>query len=102
MKKGLVLFIILTASASSFAQFVNTAWVYGNTKCAAQTDCPNGKRISCQTVALNYGYAPAVPNNLCRTRVVPGQFIQCQGYSDRPNAFGQIQFVPTNIPVSCF
>ena len=102
MKKMLLAVMVTMFSFGAYAQFANTNWVYNNRACTAQTVCPNGKLITCKTVAFNYGNAPAVPNNLCRSRVVPGQFIQCQGYSDAPNAFGGVTFVPTNIPVTCY
>ena len=101
MKK--LLFLLSVLSLSSYAQVVDTRWQYGNQVCRAQTVCLNGRVISCQTVALNYGnFVGNNINALCRTRVVPGQFIHCQGYSDRPNVFGQVSFIPTNLPVSCF
>lgn len=102
MKKGLLILALAIGFSSAYAQYVNTNWVYNRTACTAQTVCPNGKLITCKTVGFNYGNAPAYNNNLCRSRVVPGQFIQCQGFSDQPNVFGGINFVPTNIPISCY
>lgn len=101
MKKILFALLVMTSSLGASAQFVNTNWIY-NTSCTAQTVCPGGKIITCRTVARNYGNTFAVPNNLCRSRVVPGQFVQCQGYSDTPNVYGGVSFVPTNIPVTCY
>ena len=102
MKKTLLSLLVMVSSVGAFAQYVNTNWVYNRVACTAQTTCPGGKVITCRTVGFNYGNAPAVANNLCRSRVVPGQFIQCQGYSDTPNAWGGITFVPTNLPVTCY
>lgn len=102
MKKILIATLVITASFQASAQFANTNWVYNRVACTAQTVCQNGKVLTCRTVGFNYGNAPAVANNLCRSRVVPGQFIVCQGYSDAPNAFGGVTFVPTNLQVTCY
>ena len=102
MKKLMLLISTLILSSSLYAQVVNTNWQYNTNVCKAQTVCANGKVIWCQTVGFNYGNAPRVLNNMCRTRVVPGQLVHCQGFSDQVNNFGRIVFVPANIPVSCF
>ena len=94
--------VISLISSSSFANYINTNWQYNSGFCAAETYCYNGRRISCQVVSFNYGNAPRTINNLCRTRVVPGRFVHCQGYADRINSFGQTFFVPVNLPVSCY
>lgn len=100
--KSLLTVLVLGFSLSSFAQVVNTGWVYHPSKCVAQTQCPNGQVITCSTVGFNYGNAPRNINNMCRSRVIPGRFIQCQGYADTINALGQLVFVPANYPVSCY
>lgn len=102
MRKLIVLICTLMMTSSLFAQVVNTNWQYNTSVCKAQTQCVDGRVIWCQTVGFNYGNAPRVLNNMCRTRVVPGQFVHCQGFSDQVDAFGRVVFVPANIPVSCF
>lgn len=100
--KKLLLIVSLLLTSSVFAQVVNTNWVYNSNVCRAKTVCPDGRVIWCQAVGFNYGNAPRVPNNLCRSRVVPGSFVHCQGFSDQVDNFGRLVFVPVNLPVSCF
>ncbi|MBD65561.1 MAG: hypothetical protein CME62_10160 [Halobacteriovoraceae bacterium] len=98
----IILIATFVLTTSAMAQIVNTNWQYNRKACRAETICPNGRPIFCQTVGFRYGNAPAIPNNMCRTRVVPGQLVHCQGYADKVNAFGQIVFVPVNLPVACY
>lgn len=101
MKKLLVL-ISLLGALSAQAQVVNANWIYHPVQCLAETTCPNGRVIRCATVGFNYGNAPRHINNMCRSRVIPGQFIHCQGFADQTDQFGRLVFVPANYPVSCF
>jgi len=101
MKKIFLVALVLM-STSVFAQYVNTNWQYNTSVCIAKTICPNGAEIWCKTIGFNYGNAPRTLNNMCRTRVIPGQFVQCQGFSDQVDAWGRVVFVPANLPVSCF
>lgn len=100
MQKILILAFLISTAA--FSQVVNTNWQYHPRMCRAETVCSDGRVIWCQTVGFNYGNAPATYNNMCRTRVVPGALVHCQGYSDQVDAFGRVVFVPTNLPVSCY
>lgn len=102
MKKMFLLLSLTLMTTSVFAQYVNTNWVYNTKLCRAETICPNGAKIWCQTVGFNYGNAPRTLNNMCRTRVVPGQLVHCQGFSDKVDALGRIVFVPANLPVTCY
>ncbi len=98
--KKLMISMLLLMSTGAFAGF--GGWVFNNSKCVAKTICPNGKVLTCSTVAANYGYGYQTPANFCRTRVIPGLAIQCQGFSDKPTVFGGISFVPTNFSLSCY
>lgn len=100
--KKLVLIALIAFSSISYSQIVDTRWQYNMGTCRAQTVCPNGTPIWCQAVAFNYGNAPATLNNSCRTRVVPGALVHCQGFADQVDAFGRLVFVPVNLPVSCY
>ncbi len=105
MKKFLLIIVFL----SSFQVFaygtnysVNSNWVYNSSSCRAMTVCPNGMRIYCETFWMNYGNVPSYMSNMCRTRVVPGQFIQCQGYVQQIDAWGNMTWSQANIPLSCY
>lgn len=100
--KVLMVLSFLMLSFSSMGQVVNTGWSYHPAKCVAQTVCPNGRLITCSTVGFNYGNAPRTLNNMCRTRVVPGRFVHCQGFADQVDILGRLVFTPANYPVSCF
>lgn len=102
MKKMFLLLSVTLFASSAFAQYINTNWVYNTRVCRAETICPDGKKIWCQAVGFNYGNAPRTPNNMCRTRVVPGRLVHCQGFADQVDAFGRIVFIPANLPASCF
>lgn len=100
--KKLIVSMLLLMSAVASAGYGHSAWIYNNSQCAAKTICRNGKVLTCKTVAAKYGLGYQRPANFCRTRVIRGVAIQCQGYSDQPNVFGGIRFVPTNISLSCY
>lgn len=102
MKTVMLLLSLMILSSTAFAQYVNTSWQYHPVKCPAQTVCPNGSVITCQTVGFNYGNAPRNYNNMCRSRVVPGYSVHCQGYADQVDIYGRIIFVSANIPVTCY
>lgn len=93
--KKIISLVFLMVSFNSLANFwPNTGWNYGTDVCVAQTVCPNGQPIYCTVYGLNNRYGQS---QLCRTRVVPGQFIHCQGYSQ--DFYGY--WNPVNIPISC-
>ena len=105
MKNFLLVSLFVFASfftSNTSAQYVNANWQYNPTKCVAETICPNGTIINCATVGFNYGNAPRVVNNMCRTRVIPGRLVHCQGFADRVDMYGRVVFVPVNIPVRCY
>lgn len=90
-------------STSAFSQVVNVNWVYHPVQCVGQTVCPDGRTISCATVGFNYGRGVApVAQNMCASRVIPGNYVRCIGFADQPNVFGGINFVPADYRVSCF
>jgi hypothetical protein len=100
--KNLFIIMSMLFISSTQAQVVDTRWQFGSPVCKAYTVCPNGTPIWCQTVSYNYGNAPATAANLCRTRVIPGQFIQCQGFADQLDSWGNTIFIPIDLPVSCY
>lgn len=106
MKLLLSLMTLLICS-SSYAHFFpnhqwpNASWQYSAQSCYAYTQCPDGRMISCNTYGLNYSNVPSYMSNQCRAFAVPGRFVQCQGYVQQSDRWGNFRWISANIPVSC-
>jgi hypothetical protein len=103
--KLLLMFVVcysFTANAYYPQRGVNQSWQYSSTVCNAITMCPNGMKIYCTAYGMNYGNVPSYMSNSCRTRVVPGRSVQCQGYAQQVDAWGNYVWASVNIPISCY
>jgi hypothetical protein len=101
--KLLIVIATLLSSLSSFANFYpNQSWNYSATSCNAYTQCPNGRVISCQVYGMNYGNVPSYMSNQCRAFAIPGRFVQCQGYVQRVDTWGNRMWASVNLPISCY
>ena len=100
--KNLITLGILTASFSSFANFYpNHSWNYSTSSCKAYTRCPNGRVISYEVYGSNYGNVPSYMSNQCRAMVLPGRFVNCEGYVQSIDAWGNWTWLSAKFPVSC-
>ncbi|MFT6632935.1 MAG: hypothetical protein ACJAS4_002903 [Bacteriovoracaceae bacterium] len=98
----LVVFYSFGANAYNQPHGYNQRWQYSSTVCSAVTRCPNGLKIYCTVYGMNYGNVPSYMSNSCRTRVIPGRSVQCQGYAQQVDAWGNYVWASANIPLSCY
>lgn len=77
-------------------------WINSMTTCSAYTFCPNGKKIWCTTFGASHVNVPAHLTNNCRSGVILGQAVRCQGYIAQRDFYGRTFWGFVDIPVSCF
>lgn len=97
----------LTQDPSQFqdmmsSEMTETNWSYSSTSCYAYTTCPNGRRIYCQVYGYNYSSVPSRFSNSCSFAVWPGRAVQCKGYAQQSDYYGNYYWSYVNIPVSCY
>jgi hypothetical protein len=77
-------------------------WTYSATTCSAATVCPNGRRIYCRTYGYNYSNIPSYMTNSCSWALWPGRGVQCRGYVQKRDFYGNFYWAYVNLPVSCY
>jgi|LULF01.1.fsa_nt_gb hypothetical protein len=103
----LVLFLYATCAYSYLRRPIprplpNPIWRQSSTVCHAQTICPNGVPISCVAYGMNYSNVPSRMANMCRSRVVPGYMVHCQGYTQQIGPWGRRIWAAADMPIRCY
>lgn len=100
----------LLVFVSLFAVTANAQWQYSQGGCYAYTDCYSSNyygqpvytgTISCQTYGSTYAYGPASGGNSCSWYVVPGRSVQCTGFAQVRDYYGNFVWGWQNYSYSC-
>lgn len=100
---GLLFFVSL------FTVTANAQWQSSQSSCYAYTDCfssgmygsvYNG-RIACQTYGSAYAFGPASTGSACSWYVVPGRSVQCSGFSQTRDYYGNFVWGWQNFSYVC-
>ncbi len=51
---------------------------------------------------MNYSNVPSRMANMCRSRVVPGYMVHCQGYTQQIGPWGRRIWAAADMPIRCY
>ncbi len=97
MKKLVVLFLF---SIAGFQSVDSQAQNYSSAGCRAYTTCPNGGTIWCQT--YGYSYAGMASGSRCYWNVVPYYSVECGGYTQSKDWFGNTVWAWNKFRYTCY
>lgn len=93
------IFLMLLTMSISFISFDASAQSYSSAGCYAYTACPFGGTISCQV--YGYSYAGYASGSKCMWHVIPGRQVQCRGYTQSFDHWGNTVWAWQNFTFRC-